>query len=117
MHISEYNNYTYHKIGIVLYVAGLVINIDSDSRLRQLRSEKKIKDSSADMKTTNESRPQDRYSIPRGGFFELVSAANYFGEICEWWGYALAANLNPSSVWFAGFTTIFLGLRGMDNHR
>ena len=101
----------------MLYTVGLLINIDSDSRLRQLRSKKNTKDSSDQTKTTDENNKKSRYSIPRGGFFELISSANYFGEICEWWGYALAANLNPSSVWFAGFTTIFLGLRGIDNHR
>jgi 3-oxo-5-alpha-steroid 4-dehydrogenase 1 len=101
----------------LLYAVGLLINLDSDSRLRQLRSKKNTKDSSDLNKTTDEGSKKSRYSIPRGGLLEYVSAANYFGEICEWWGYALAANLNPSAVWFAGFTTIFLGLRGIDNHR
>jgi len=30
--------------------------------------------------------------VPRGGAFELVSAANFFGEILEWAGWALAAS-------------------------
>ena len=102
--------------GLLLYVFGLAVNLDSDGRLRQLRSKKVKKDDSSTLQT-NENKPKTRYSIPRGGFFELVSAANYFGEICEWWGFALAAKLIPSSIWFAGFTTIFLGLRGIDNHR
>jgi len=103
-------------VGLLLYVFGLAVNLDSDGRLRQLRS-KKVKRDDLSALQTNENKPKTRYSIPRGGFFELVSAANYFGEICEWWGFALAAKLIPSSIWFAGFTTIFLGLRGIDNHR
>ena len=108
-------NFKIHQ-GLLLYVFGLAVNLDSDGRLRQLRSKKVKKDDSSTLQT-NENKPKTRYSIPRGGFFELVSAANYFGEICEWWGFALAAKLIPSSIWFAGFTTIFLGLRGIDNHR
>ena len=100
-----------------MYICGLAINVDSDSRLRQLRSKKSPKNISNENEPNEENTKKTRYSIPRGGLFELVSAANYFGEICEWWGFALAANLNPSSVWFAGFSTIFLGLRGLDNHR
>jgi steroid 5-alpha reductase family enzyme len=54
-------------------------------------------------------------SVP--GFFKYVSAANYFGEICEWWGFAVAARLNPAALFFAGFTTLFLGVRGLQNHK
>jgi 3-oxo-5-alpha-steroid 4-dehydrogenase 1 len=49
--------------------------------------------------------------------FEYVSAANYLGEIVEWWGFALCSKLNPAAVFFAGFTTVFLGVRGIQNHR
>ena len=62
-------------LGVLVFVFGLSVNIDSDRRLRNLRS---------DNSSTG-------YKIPQGGFFNYVSAANYFGEICEWWGFALAA--------------------------
>ena len=61
-------------LGILLFIFGLIINLDSDRRLRGLRK-----------------KSESGYKIPFGGLFEYVSAANYFGEICEWWGFALAA--------------------------
>ena len=49
-------------IGIILWGAGAYINIESDKRLMNLR------------------KPgESGYKIPRGGMFEYVSAANYFG--------------------------------------
>ena len=51
-----------------------------------------------------------RYKIPYGGMFDYVSSANYFGEIVEWWGYAIAARFTPAALLFAGFTTMFLVL-------
>ena len=90
--------------GVVVFAIGFLINNDSDRRLRLLRA-------------TANSDPKERYKIPRGGMFEYVSSANYFGEIVEWWGFALVARLNPGALFFAGFTTIFLGLRGIDNHK
>ena len=61
-------------LGILLFGIGSFINIDSDRRLRNLRQ-----------------NSEKGYKIPSGGIFEYVSAANYFGEILEWWGFALAA--------------------------
>ena len=58
----------------MLFIFGLAVNIDSDRRLRNLRKSS-----------------ENGYKIPYGGMFEYVSTANYFGEICEWWGFALAA--------------------------
>lgn len=59
--------------GALLFFAGFAINIHSDEVLRRLR------------------RPgEDGYKIPHGGLFERVSCANYFGEITEWCGWAIA---------------------------
>ncbi|XP_078261489.1 3-oxo-5-alpha-steroid 4-dehydrogenase 2-like isoform X2 [Rhinoraja longicauda] len=51
-----------------------------------------------------------------GGFFEYVSGANYFGEIVEWFGYALATCTFPAFM-FAIFTAINLGFRAHQHHR
>ncbi|GAX74795.1 hypothetical protein CEUSTIGMA_g2242.t1 [Chlamydomonas eustigma] len=56
------------------------------------------------------------YKIPRGGLFELVSAANYFAEIVEWSGYALAAGSLPA-LSFAVFTFCNVGPRGWRHHK
>ena len=38
-------------------------------------------------------KPGDKaYYIPRGGCFELVSGANFLGEIIEWFGFAIAVS-------------------------
>nr|XP_057914902.1 3-oxo-5-alpha-steroid 4-dehydrogenase 2b isoform X2 [Doryrhamphus excisus] len=50
------------------------------------------------------------------GFFEYVSAANYFGEILEWFGYAVATWGLPSLA-FAVFTACFIGPRAIYHHR
>jgi len=92
-------------LGLVIFILGMAINLDSDQRLRKLRS------------SIADSNSKSRYKIPYGGAFDYVSSANYFGEIVEWWGFALSARFTPASLFFAGFTTMFLGLRGIQNHR
>ena len=70
----------------------------SDHRLRTLR------------------RPgESGYKVPRGGAFEYVSGANYFGEIVEWCGYALAANRLGATA-FAVFTFCNTAPRAHTHH-
>ena len=64
----------YIYIGIVLFFSGMAINIHSDHIIRNLR------------------HPGDsKHYIPRGGMFRYVSSANYFGELLEWTGFAIAS--------------------------
>ena len=60
-------------IGIVMFFFGFAVNNHSDHILRNLR------------------KPGETgYKIPHGGMFEYVSGANFFGEILEWFGFAIA---------------------------
>lgn len=64
----------YIYIGGALFIAGMAINLHSDRIIRHLR------------------KPGDtRHYIPRGGMFRYVSSANYFGELLEWVGFAVAS--------------------------
>lgn len=51
-----------------------------------------------------------------GGMFEYVSGANFFGEILEWCGYALATWSLPTFS-FALFTMCSIGPRAYHHHR
>uniref|UniRef100_A0A8C9Z9A1 Steroid-5-alpha-reductase, alpha polypeptide 2a n=1 Tax=Sander lucioperca TaxID=283035 RepID=A0A8C9Z9A1_SANLU len=85
--------------GFLLFVCGLIINIHSDHILRSLR------------------RPGETvYRIPYGGMFEFVSGANFFGEIVEWCGYAVATWSLPTFA-FAFFTVCSIGPRAVHHHR
>lgn len=92
-------------VGATIFIIGLAINLHSDGILRALKSGGGI----ASTNNTN------AYSIPRGGFFELVSCANYFGEICEWAGYAVACN-NLAALSFLVFTCSNLIPRALSHH-
>ncbi|XP_060582920.1 3-oxo-5-alpha-steroid 4-dehydrogenase 1-like isoform X2 [Ruditapes philippinarum] len=51
-----------------------------------------------------------------GGMFTYVSGANFFGEMLEWTGFALAAWSIPSLA-FTVFTCCNLGPRALHHHR
>jgi len=86
-------------IGIVVFAAGYMINHQSDAILLRLR------------------KPgESGYKIPQGGFYRRLSSPNYFSEIVEWIGFALAAWTVPAWV-FAWFTATNLVPRAFSNHR
>ena len=86
-------------VGVLVWSAGLAINLHSDAVLRRLR------------------KPgETAYRIPRGGAFEYVSCANYFGEIVEWCGYAVASGGRLPAVAFAFFTLANLAPRAQHHH-
>jgi protein-S-isoprenylcysteine O-methyltransferase Ste14 len=85
-------------VGGAIFVAGLVLNVWSDRRLRRLRA------------------PGDSaYRVPRGGAFEWVSCPNYLGEIVEWLGWALAT-WSLAGLAFAAFTAANLVPRALAHH-
>ncbi|XP_042239814.1 3-oxo-5-alpha-steroid 4-dehydrogenase 1-like isoform X2 [Homarus americanus] len=86
-------------VGFMLFLYGMKINMGADAALRNLRGWGEV-----------------GYKIPSGGLFEKVSCPNYFGEIVEMWGYALAS-LSPPAAAHAFFTTLFLSRRALDHHQ
>lgn len=59
-------------LGTVIFFCGMAINWHSDYTIRHLR------------------QPGDtKHYLPKGGFYNLVTSANYFGEILEWAGWAI----------------------------
>ena len=84
--------------GTVLFLCGMLTNTRCDNILLNLR------------------QPGDSsYKIPRGGLFELVSGANYTGEIMEWLGFAVAAGTLPAAA-FAAYTFSNIAPRAHKHH-
>lgn len=84
-------------IGIMLFFAGMTINIRSDNYLISLR------------------KRHSGYQIPQGGLFKYVSCPNHFGEILEWTGFAVIGwNLPAAS--FAIWTFCNLVPRALNHH-
>lgn len=63
--------------GIAVFFVGMAVNLHSDHVIRSLR------------------KPGDtRHYLPEKGMYRYVTSANYFGELVEWTGFAIA-----SSTW------------------
>jgi protein-S-isoprenylcysteine O-methyltransferase Ste14 len=84
--------------GLLLFLVGLFVNWDADARLLRLRA------------------PGGEYAIPRGGLYEWISCPNYFGELIEWSGFALAAG-SFAALGFVVWTFANLAPRALAHHR
>ncbi|MDJ0762651.1 MAG: 3-oxo-5-alpha-steroid 4-dehydrogenase [Myxococcota bacterium] len=86
-------------LGFLLFFGGFGIHLHSDMLLRGLRQP-----------------GQSGYRIPRGGLFKQVSSANYFGELVQWAGWAIAT-WTPAGFIFLIWTAANLVPRAWSNHQ
>lgn len=85
-------------LGIALFAAGYAVNHHADRVLMNLR------------------KPGETgYKIPHGGLYRFISCPNYFGEIIEWFGWALLT-WSPAGLVFAVWTTANLLPRAISHH-
>lgn len=102
---AEWHTSPQFILGVVLFFSGMYVNWQADGILRNLRTE-----------SNPEFDPKKRYYVPKGGAFDYVSGANFFGEILEWTGFAIAAG-TLAAVAFALFTFCNIGPRGAQHHK
>ena len=88
----------FFMIGLSIFVVGLIINLHSDSIIRELRKPGEID-----------------YKIPYGGMFRWVSSPSYLGEITEWAGWAILTWSFPGLV-FVFWTFANLAPRALSHH-
>lgn len=85
-------------IGALCFFTGMYIHVRSDHILRHLRAP-----------------GETDYRIPEGGLYRYISAPNYFGEILQWVGWAIAT-WSVAGLSFAVFTIANLLPRGIAHH-
>lgn len=85
-------------VGVSIFITGFVINRWADQKLRSLRKQ-----------------GDSTYYIPRGGLYHWISCPNYFGEIVEWVGWAIATWSVPGAI-FAIWTFANLAPRAFSHH-
>jgi 3-oxo-5-alpha-steroid 4-dehydrogenase 1 len=86
-------------VGAILFLGGFLVHVLADRDLRRLRK-----------------ASQGAYAVPGGPLFRLLSCPNYFGEIVEWSGFALAT-WSPGGLIFALWTAANLVPRALRHHR
>ncbi len=92
-------------IGIILFLVGYTINLNSDYLIRKIRREKQ-----------NMTKSDLKHFLPEGGMFKYVTSANYFGEIVEWTGFAILTWSLPGVI-FAWWTIANLVPRAASTYK
>ena len=86
-------------LGIILFFAGMLVNLHSDYVIRHLR------------------KPGDtKHYLPGKGLYRYVTSANYFGELVEWTGFAILT-ASPAAWVFVWWTFANLVPRADAIHR
>ena len=89
----------YFWVGLLMFIAGFIGNIQSDNILLNLR------------------KPgETTYKIPKGGLFRYISCPNHFCEMIEWLGYAIMLWAMPIFS-FAIWTVANLLPRALAHHQ
>ncbi len=86
-------------VGLLLFVAGFTINRQADRTLRHMRE-----------------NGGSGYAVPQGGMYRWISCPNYFGEIIEWIGWAIAT-WSLAGLAFALWTAANLAPRAYSHHQ
>jgi hypothetical protein len=86
-------------IGTAFFLTGFAVHVHADAVLRNLRQP-----------------GETGYRIPYGGLYRFLSCPNYFGEILEWTGWAIATS-SLAGVSFAVWTAANLVPRAVAHHR
>jgi protein-S-isoprenylcysteine O-methyltransferase Ste14 len=102
-HLGEYSTSWLRDprflVGAALLLVGWLINVHSDTILIRLRAP-----------------GETGYKIPRGGLYRWISCPNYFGEMLEWIGWAVAT-WSTAGLAFALYTVANLLPRARAHHR
>ncbi|MCX6197780.1 MAG: DUF1295 domain-containing protein [Bacteroidetes bacterium] len=86
-------------LGIIIFLSGVFVNVKSDNILIGLR------------------KPGETgYKIPQGFLFKYISCPNLFGEMIEWFGFALMIG-SPAAYSFPIWTIVNLLPRALDHHK
>ena len=91
-------------LGIFTFLLGMTINITSDGVLRNLRRQ------------SGEGQGKKTYFIPQHPLFTYISCPNFFGEIIEWFGFALASRFSFPATTFFIYTASNLVPRAIAHH-
>ena len=92
-------------LGILTFFAGMIINMKADAVLRNLRRQR-----------NGDGNNQKTYYIPQHPLFTYISCPNFFGEILEWFGFAIASQFSLPAMAFFIYTASNLVPRGIAHH-